>query len=149
MVPAIPVGYSARLLASATDITEMSFFYPAEAAQAEYTRMLLRLDCSSADDASSAGETIQNGCLAQGIPSWPEYPGQYTFLEKSSVYVAWMKGFPWLPIIAGLILVPVVGMVLWALMPESLQNLISLVIMMFVMMLTMRMMAPMLKGGEK
>jgi hypothetical protein len=149
MIPTIPAGYTAQLLATATDISGAGLFYPAEESQAEYTRMVLCIDCGSVADAESAAQTIQEGCLAQGVLYWPEYPGQYTFVDGSSVYVAWVKGFAWMAIIAGLILVPVIGMILWALMPESLQQLISAVIMMFVMMIMMRMMMPMLKGPEE
>jgi hypothetical protein len=149
MILAIPAGYSARLLVTATSLTEASAFYAAEAAQVEQTRMLLRLDCLSVDDASSAAETIQSGCLSQGIPPWPEYPGQYTFVDGSCVYVTWMKGFSWWPIIGGLIIIPIVGMILWAIMPETLQQLISAVTMMFVAMLMMKVMMPMLKEGDR
>jgi Na+-translocating ferredoxin:NAD+ oxidoreductase RnfD subunit len=62
-------------------------------------------------------------------------------VTKPSVYLAWQKGIAWMPIIIGLlatmILPPLLGGVIWMLLPESLKQTINTLIGMGMMLLVM------------
>jgi hypothetical protein len=74
------------------------------------------------------------------VELWPGYDhAVFADTEQPSVYLAWQKGFAWLPVIAGLlvsaVIPPLLGSLVWWLMPEDLKNLISGIVNMGIMLL--------------
>jgi hypothetical protein len=73
----------------------------------------------------------------------------YADTSQLSVYLAWQKGLAWIPIIIGLlvtvVLPPLLGTVIWWLLPEEVKSLITglinmgmMVVVMFIMMQFMK-----------
>ena len=136
-----PPGYRAVIIGSAGSIEELGAFAPMEEGSAEGTLMLMRLDF---DDFPS-GDTldgIEQACIDAGVERWPgwEYI-VHADVTKPSVYLAWQKGAAWILIIVGLlatmILPPLLGGVIWMLIPESLKQTINMLIGMGMMLLVM------------
>ena len=136
-----PPGYRAVIIGSAGSIEELGAFAPMEEVSAEGTLMLMRLDFEE----FPSGETlagIEQACYDAGVERWPGY--QYIVhvdVTKPSIYLTWQKGFAWLPVIIGLlatmILPPLLGGVIWMLLPESLKQTINTLIGMGMMLLVM------------
>lgn len=145
-----PPGYRAIIVGSGATIEELGTFAPMEESSAEGTLMLIRLDFT---------EFLSEGTLAAiekefseaGVERWPGYENiVITDLTRPSVYLIWQKGFAWLPVIIGLlatvILPPLLGGVIWMLLPESLKQTINMIIsmgmMLLVLFLVMRLVKP-------
>jgi hypothetical protein len=136
-----PPGYRAVIIGSAGSIEELGTFAPMEEGSAEGTLMLMRLDfIDFIPDETLTG--IEQAFLDAGVERWPGY--QYIVhvdVTKPSVYLAWQKGIAWMPIIIGLlatmILPPLLGGVIWMLLPESLKQTINTLIGMGMMLLVM------------
>ena len=136
-----PPGYRAVVIGSAGSIEELGAFAPMEEGSAEGTLMLMRLDFTE----FPSGETlagIEQACYNAGVERWPGYENiVITDMTSSSVYLVWQKGFAWLPVIIGLlatmILPPLLGGVIWMLLPESLKQTINTLIGMGMMLLVM------------
>ncbi|WP_103908440.1 hypothetical protein, partial [Dehalococcoides mccartyi] len=85
---------------------------------------------------------LEQACFDAGVELWPGYSHVvFADVDQPTVYLAWQKGFAWLPIIIGLlvttVLPPLLGSLVWWLMPESLKNLISGIVNMGIMLLVM------------
>jgi len=97
---------------------------------------------------------INQGLMAEGVPTWPGY-SHIVALDSSqnSVYLGWVKGFAWMSVIVGmlvlLVLPTLLGGLIWWLLPESVKNMIEMMVMMGVMFLMMKFMTPMLKSGSE
>jgi hypothetical protein len=81
---------------------------------------------------------------------WPGYSHVvYADVSDPCVYLAWQKGFAWLPIIIGTLVVTVLpgllGGVIWLLLPQSVKDMITGIINMGMMMLVMWLMTSMMK----
>lgn len=151
----VPPGYRAVPIGSAATLEELDTLAPMEESAAEGTLMLARLDFSELPSAEALAE-LNRKCLDQGVPPWPGYGYiVYADTDRPSVYLAWQKGFAWLPVIGGILAVTVlpvlIGIGLFALMPEALQELINtmmqmgmMVVVMFMMMMVMK---PMMKSS--
>jgi len=144
-----PPGYRAVIIGSAGSIEELGVFAPMEEGSAEGTLMLMRLDFDEfLSDETLVG--IEQAFLDAGVERWP---GSeiivYADLTKPSVYLAWQKGLAWMPIIIGLlatmILPPLLGGVIWMLLPESLKQTINTLIGMGMMLLVMFLMMQVMK----
>lgn len=151
MLPEIPPGYQARLAGIASSIEELNGLVPLEAGLPEPSRVVMRVDISPGEDVYSIAENLNSQLLAKGIPPWPGYPGRIAFAEGSSVYLAWVKGFAWMPLIMGLLVgLPIVlPIILWFVSPgfrdameAMLGFLVMMVMMVFVMRLSREMMSP-------
>jgi hypothetical protein len=137
----IPPGYRAVIIGSAGSIEELGAFAPMEEGSAEGTPMLMRLDFEEFPTEGTMAD-IEQAFIDAGVERWP---GSeiivYADLTKPSVYLAWQKGMPWLPIIIGIlatmILPPLLGGVIWMLLPESLKQTINTLIGMGMMLLVM------------
>lgn len=144
MLPVIPPGYQTRLVGIASSLDELQSFIPLEAGLPEPSRVLMRVDISPGEDVYSIASNLNDELAARGVPSWPEHPGTIAFAEGSSVYLAWVKGFAWIPVIIGLLVVlPVIlPIILWFVSPEfrdTMEAMFGFLIMMLMMVFMMKM----------
>ncbi|MFA5378226.1 MAG: hypothetical protein WC455_20905 [Dehalococcoidia bacterium] len=145
----VPPGYSAVLVAQAPDIEDLGAFAPLEESTAEGTLVLLKLDFLEPVPEEKLTE-IERACRDAGVESWPGSEFYvYADTNTNSVYLIWQKGLAWLPIIIGIVgmtvLPPLLGTVLWWIIPDSLKNLISSLVNMGMMLLMMWLMTSMMK----
>ena len=145
----IPPGYRAVFLGSAASIKELGSFAPLEEGAAEGALMLMQLDFTEV----VPGETLEklNKALADaGVPPWLGYGCiVYADTTKPTVYLAWQKGIAWMPVIIGILLFtllpPLLGAIVWWLLPEEIKQLITGLIGMGMMMLVMWLMMSLMK----
>ena len=137
----VPPGYRAVFLGSATAIEELSTFAPLEESSAEGALFLMRLDFVESPSVEALAQ-LEQACFDAGVEMWPGYSHVvYADVNQPAIYLAWQKGLAWLPIIIGLlvttVLPPLLGSLVWWLIPESLKNLISGIVNMGMMVLVM------------
>ena len=145
----VPPGYRAVLLGSAARIEDLGTFTPLEEGTAEGALILMRLDFSE-PPSNEALAQLNQACLDAGISTWPGYDYiVYADTTQPSVYLAWQKGFAWMPIIIGILaftlLPPLLGAIVWWLIPDEIKQLITSVIGMGMMMLVMWLMMSLMK----
>ncbi|MDY6916931.1 MAG: hypothetical protein SVP26_03155 [Chloroflexota bacterium] len=153
----IPPGCRAHLLGSAATLDGLSAFIPLEEGAAEGTMMLmeLRLDEYPTDDTLAE---LAAALAEQGVEPWPGY--SYTvFVDGAQpvLYIAWMKGLAWMPVILGILAVtllpPLLMAAVWWLLPESvtsmIEGLFSMGLMLLVMWLMMKMLPAIMPTEEK
>ncbi len=144
-----PPGYQAVLVGSVGSIEELGAFAPMEEGSAEGTLMLMRLDLAEFLSEEMLAK-IEQACFEAGVERWPGY-GQivYADITTPSVYLAWQKGIAWIPIIIGILattlLPPLLGGLVWLILPDSLKQLINGLIQMGMMMLVMWLMMSIIK----
>jgi len=144
-----PPGHQAVLIGSVVSIDELGAFAPMEEGSAEGTLMLMRLDFSEFLSEETLAQ-IERACFEAGVERWPGY-GQvvYADLTTPSVYLAWQKGIAWIPIIIGILvttlLPPLLGGLIWLILPDSIKQLITGLIQMGMMMLVMWVMMSVIK----
>ena len=136
-----PPGYRAVLIGQAAAIEELGTFAPLEESSDEGALFLMRLDFTEAPTAEAL-EQLERAFLDAGVELWPGYDHVvYADLEQPSVFLAWQKGMAWMPIIIGLlvttVLPPLLGSLVWWLMPDDLKNLISGIVNMGIMLVVM------------
>jgi hypothetical protein len=136
-----PPGYRAVLIGQAVAIEELGTFAPLEESSAEGALFLMRLDFAESPS-TEALDQLEQACFDAGVEMWPGYGHVvYADLEQPTIYLAWQKGMAWMPIIIGLlvttVLPPLLGSLVWWLMPESLKNLISGIVNMGIMLVVM------------
>ena len=134
-----PPGYRAVLIGQATAIEELGTFAPLEESSAEGALFLMRLDFTESPSEEALVQ-LEQACFDAGVELWPGYSHVvYADENQPTVYLAWQKGLAWLPIIIGLlvttVLPPLLGSLVWWLMPEDLKNLISSIVNMGVLLL--------------
>jgi len=137
----VPPGYRAVLIGQAVAIEELGTFAPLEESSAEGALFLMRLDFVESPSVEALAQ-LEQACLDAGVEMWPGYSHVvYADVNQPAVYLAWQKGLAWLPIIIGLlvttVLPPLLGSLVWWLIPESLKNLISGIVNMGMMVLVM------------
>jgi hypothetical protein len=152
-----PPGYRAVLIGQAAGVEDLGTFAPLEESSDEGALFLVRLDFAEAPSAEALAQ-LERAFFEAGVELWPGYDHVvYADLEQPSVFLAWQKGFAWLPIIIGLlvttVLPPLLGSLVWWLMPEDLKNLISGIvnmgIMLVVLLLISKLMPMFTPGKEK
>ena len=136
-----PEGYRAVLIGSATSIEDLGTFTPLEESSAEGALFLMRLDFTEYPSAEALAQ-LEQACFDAGVELWPGHSYVvYADENQPMVYLAWQKGFAWLPIIIGLlvttVLPPLLGSLVWWLMPEDLKNLISGIVNLGIMLVVM------------
>lgn len=153
----VPPGYQAVLIGSAPTLEGLKTLAPMEENSAEGTLMLAQVDLANSPTAEALADLNQR-LIDQGVPPWPGYGYVvYADTQRPTVYIAWQKWQGMLAIIgiglASIILPPLIGIGLWALMPESLKQLLSsimqmgmMAVMMFVMMMVMK---PMMESASE
>jgi hypothetical protein len=145
----VPPGYRAVLLGSAATVDDLGTFTPLEESTAEGALILMRLDFAEPVSDEALAKLNQE-CLDAGIPTWPGYDYiVYADTARPSVYLAWRKGFAWIPIIIGILvftlLPPLLGAIVWWLIPDEIKQLITSLIGMGMMMLVMWLMMSLMK----
>ncbi len=149
----VPPGYRAQLLGSVTSIDALNLLAPLEEGVAEGSLMLMQLTFEELPSSETLSELSQR-LSEEGVPTWPGY-SHIVAIDQSqaSVYLGWTKGIAWMPIIIGilvlLVLPTLLGGLIWWLLPESVKNLIEMMVIVGIMFLMMKFMTPMLKSGEK
>ncbi|APH11894.1 hypothetical protein ASJ33_01365 [Dehalococcoides mccartyi] len=136
-----PEGYRAVLIGSATSIEDLGTFATLEESSAEGALFLMRLDFTEFPSEEALNQ-LEQACFDAGVELWPGYSHVvYADVNQPAVYFAWQKGFAWLPIIIGLlvttVLPPLLGSLVWWLMPEDLKNLISGIVNLGIMLVVM------------
>jgi hypothetical protein len=137
----LPPGYRAVLIGSALTFEELGVFAPMEESAAEGSLMLMQLDFARFPESESLVE-LEGKLKGAGVPGWPGYPFiGYADTTRPSVYIAWQKGTSWLPIIIGIlatvVLPPLLGSLIWLILPQPVKDLIIGLIGMGMMMLVM------------
>ena len=145
----VPPGYQAVLLGQALRLEDLGTFTPLEENTDEGALVLMRLDF---------GEPLTNETLAQfnqacwdkGVPTWPGYDCVvYADTTAPSVYLAWQKGQAFMPIIIGILVTvvvpPLLGALVWWLLPQSVKSTITGIINLGIMMLVMWLMTTLMK----
>ncbi len=145
----VPPGYRAVLIGSAASIDDLGTFTPLEESTAEGALILMRLDFAEQPSSEILFQLNQQ-CLDAGIPPWPGYDHVvYADTTQPSIYLAWQKGIAWMPIIIGLlatmILPPLMGSLIWWILPEEVKSLITGLMNMGMMMLVMWLMMTLVK----
>ncbi len=145
----IPPGYRAVLLGSAVTLEDLGTFTPLEEGVAEGALVLMRLDFAEFPSPESLTQ-LSKAFIDKGIPPWPGY-GYIVNADtvSPSVYLAWQKGFAWMPVIIGILVVTVLpvllGGAIWLLLPQSVKDMITGIINLGMMMLMMWLMTSMMK----
>jgi len=146
----VPPGYRAVLLGQAASLDDLGTFAPLEEGTAEGALILMRLDFAAfptGDVLAGLEKKLQEA----GVHTWPGCPFiVHADTSRPSVYLAWQKGFAWLPVIVGIlaltVLPPLLGSIMWLILPQSLKDLINSLIgigmMLLVMLVTMQVMKP-------
>jgi len=142
-------GYEARLLGYVTSFGDINLFVPLEQGVPEESLMLVRLDFAAFPLSESLAE-LDQALINAGVPPWPGNTNiVFADATAPSVYLAWVKGIAWMAIIIGIIglivLPALLGGLIWWLIPESIKNLINMIVMVGIMFLMMKFITPMLK----
>ena len=137
----LPAGYQAILVGSVTDVTDLGTFAPLEQDSAEGALFLARLDFSDFPTEEALAQ-LELSLQEAGVEKWPGYEHVvYADTLEPAVYLVWQKGMAWLPIIVGLvvtvILPPLLGSLLWMVLPQDIKDLITEIINLGVMLLIM------------
>jgi hypothetical protein len=147
----LPPGCRPALLASLEGISA-DLFAPLEESASEGALMLMRVDFRGFPSAGAL-KSLEQGLIAAGVPCWPGYQ-RIVYAEGSepSIYLAWVKGLAWMPIIVGLIgatvAIPVIGTVLWWIIPDEIKQMITLTVELMLCGGLMLVMMPMVKGRD-
>ena len=137
----VPEGCQAVFLGSAANIEDLGAFAPLEESADEGALFLMRLDFADFPSDETLAQ-LEQACFDAGVEMWPGYDHVvYADLAQPVVYLAWQKGLAWIPIIIGLlvtvVLPPLLGGLVWQLMPQSLKDLITGIVNMGMMVLVM------------
>lgn len=139
----IPVGYRAYLLSVVNTLDELSAVTPLEESGPEGALMLMRLDFAGTSPAESLAQ-IEQGLVSAGVPAWPGQ-GSHVRAEGASVYISWVKGFAWMSVITGILALTILPLLLgglvWMALPETVKEMINMMVVVGVMMLMMKFMS--------
>jgi hypothetical protein len=149
----VPPGYQAVPVGQAERIEDLEAFRPLEESSAEGSLFLMRLDFIERPSEEALSQ-LEQALKAQNVEPWPGYPF-FVYADESSpaVYLAWQKGFAWLPLITGILVMtalpPILMAGIWLLLPESLKSLISGLVNLGGMALMMYLVAKMIPAPDK
>jgi len=145
----VPPGYTAVPIGEAADLEGLSTFAPLEESAAEGALVLMRLDFAEAPTGDSLSG-LEQVCREAGVELWPghEYV-VFADITRPAVYLAWQKGFAWLPVILGLIatvvLPPLLTAGIWLVLPDAIKSLISAMVNLGMMVLVMWLMVSLVR----
>jgi hypothetical protein len=146
----LPPGYQAVLVGSATVLEDLGTLAPLEQSSEEGALFLVRLDFAGTPSAEGLAQ-LDQAFYEAGVERWPGYEHVvYADTTEPAVYLVWQKGMPWLPIIIGLVatvvLPPLLGSVLWWILPQGVKDLVSGIInlgmMLLILFILMQVMKP-------
>ncbi|MDP2731467.1 MAG: hypothetical protein Q8O55_13460 [Dehalococcoidales bacterium] len=145
----VPPGYRAVFLGAAVRIEDLGTFTPLEEGVAEGALVLMKLDFAEFPSSEALAQ-LNKAFLDKGIPPWPGYEFVvYADAASPSVYLTWQKGFAWMPVIIGILVVTILpallGGAIWLLLPQAVKDLITGIINLGMMMLMMWLMTSMMK----
>jgi hypothetical protein len=145
----VPPGYQTVMLGQAFCLEDLGAFIPLENNSAEGALFLVRLDFADFPSSEALAQ-LERAYLEAEVEMWPGYDHiVFADLSQPAVFLAWQKGLAWLPIIAGLlatvILPPLLGSLIWRLLPQSLKDLISGIIDLGMMLMMMWLMTTLMK----
>ena len=125
----VPPGYRAVLLGQAFSLEDLGTFTPLEESSDEGALFLVRLDFADFPSTEALSQ-LEQAFLDAGVEMWPGYDHiVFADLDQPSIYLAWQKGFAWIPIIIGLlvtvVLPPLLMSLMWWLIPQGLKDLIN------------------------
>ncbi len=149
----LPPGYRAVLLGSAATLEGMKALSALEQGAAEGGLMLMRLDFAEYPS-SEALSQLDAKLREAGVPAWPGYQYiVYADTTQPTVYLAWQKSQGWTSIIIGILvttLLPaLLGAFIWWLIPQSIKDLINMMVTVGVMMLMMSMVGKIMPSEKK
>ena len=146
----LPPGYQAVLLGSSNSIEDLGAFAPLEQDSAEGALFLARLDFTELPSGEALAQ-LEQSLYEAGVEKWPGYEHVvYADTVEPAAYLVWQKGMAWLPIIIGLVatvvLPPLMGSLLWWILPQGVKDLITGIInlgmMLLIMFILMQVMKP-------
>jgi len=146
----LPPGFKAIFIGSAAAMEDLGAFAPLEQNSEEGALFLARLDFAEFPSEEALTQ-LETALQEAGVEKWPGYEHVvYAEASEPSVYLVWQKGMPWLPIIIGLvatvILPPLLGSLMWWILPQEIKDLISGIInlgmMMLILFILMQVMKP-------
>jgi hypothetical protein len=146
----LPPGYQAVLVGSATVLEDLGTLAPLEQSSEEGALFLVRLAFAGTPSAEGLAQ-LDQAFYEAGVERWPGYEHVvYADTTEPAVYLVWQKGMPWLPIIIGLVatvvLPPLLGSVLWWILPQGVKDLVSGIInlgmMLLILFILMQVMKP-------
>jgi hypothetical protein len=152
----VPPGYQAVLLGPAANIEELGTFATLEQDSSEGALFLARLDFAEFPTGEALTQ-MEVSLQEAGVEKWPGYEHVvYADTLEPAVYLVWQKGMAWLPIIIGLVvtvvLPPLLGSLLWMILPQNIKDLISGIInlgmMLLIMYILMQAMKPLISSGK-
>ncbi len=148
-VTMVPEGYQAVFVGSATTLDDLGAFAPLEESADEGALFLMRLDLADFPSSEALTELEQKLSEAR-VEMWPGRDHYvYVDLNEPVLYIAWQKGFAFLPIILGILLFvalpPLIMSAVWWLMPADLKSMITGVVNIGVMALIMFLMMQVMK----
>jgi hypothetical protein len=147
----IPAGYRAYLLGVVSSFDELSTVTPLEESGPEGALMLMKLDFAEAPSIESLAR-IELELIDAGVPMWPGQ-GSHIRIEGTSIYISWVKGIAWTSVIVGILLLVVLPLVLggvvWMLLPETVKEMINMMVLVGVMVLMMKFMSGAIEGARK
>ena len=123
-----PPGYQAVLIGQSERVEDLGVFAPLEESSDEGALFLMRLDFTE-QPSTEALTQLEEGFIDAGVEMWPGYDHVvYADVDQPTIYLCWMKGLAWIPIIVGLlvtvVLPPLLGSLVWWLIPADLKSLI-------------------------
>jgi len=155
MIPRVPTGYKAEVATTIYDIDDYSILTASgiltasEASLPELSRVLLQVGIDPGADIISIAQDLNTQLISQGVPSWPEYPNQIVFAEGNTLYLTWVKGIVWIPIIIGLLIgLPLIFPIIMYFVSPKFQEIMNMLMMLVIVMVPM-MLIPKIMPKEK
>jgi hypothetical protein len=153
MIPAVS-GYTSQIICIANSPDELNNFVPLEQSTPDYSRLLVQIPLDPSADISNVAQQIQATCEATGLLSWPEYQGTFSFIDGSTVYVAYLKPSSYgsvtplqlqlIMIIGGILLIAPILLLIFS---DTFRTIINSLVMMLVMYMMMKIMTPMIASA--
>jgi hypothetical protein len=125
-------------------------FVPLEENAPEECRILVRLDFSEYPSIEACSQ-LNRELLQHEVPPWPEH-GDIVFIHPTepAIYLAWWKGMVWwaliLVLLGSIVLPPLLGSVIWAILPDEVKQMIEMLLMVGIMVVMMSLVSTMTKS---
>lgn len=121
------------LLCSVSDASYLTYFSDIEESLPENTPVCVRLTFNTSN-LNHICDEINRVCESLGVTKWLD---RYAYCSGNNIDIYWVKGFSWWAVILGsilaLIVPPLIGAAIYALLPESWRNIIDTTMMLIVL----------------